>query len=128
MSIFGRLFSPRPPRYRWWLISRHRVLGCDAFVWGPFRSEDKARNYPATFGGWVDAVALRPSVYDHRVVCLPKGHRPAPEAPTRVYPTPAPLGALDLYLSTGRIPTGRTAEILRSAQEAHDRQQHDGRP
>lgn len=39
-------------------------------------------------------------------------------------PPPPPrerhLGPMDLYLSSGKVPSGRTAEILRLAQESHD--------
>lgn len=31
------------------------------------------------------------------------------------------MGPMELYLSTGAIPNGRTAEILRFAQESHDK-------
>jgi hypothetical protein len=113
-----RLFARRSSRDRWWLISRHRVLGVDAFIWGPFRTEERARAYPGTFRGWVDSIAMLPSRYDLRVVSAPKGTRPAMRTTVA---EPKPMGPLDIYLSTGHIPTGRTAEILHFAQELYDR-------
>jgi hypothetical protein len=75
MSILARLLR-RGPQTRWWLISRHRALGVDAFVWGPFRTEQDAHDYPGTFFGFVDATAMRPETYDLRVEAAPACVRP----------------------------------------------------
>jgi hypothetical protein len=115
--------KPKPQQYRWWLITRHRALGVDAFLFGPFRSRDVAEHYPSTFGGFVDAPAFGRD-YDRRVERQPKGVKPRL---ITALPDPEPaMGPMDLYLSTGHIPTGRTAEILRLAQESHDRRRGKG--
>lgn len=83
MNWFTRLFvegPEKPPTTRYWLVSRHTTLGFDAYVFGPFKTERQAREYPGTFRGFVDSPALR-YPYKHRVVELPKGRMPqAPEA------------------------------------------------
>lgn len=35
----------------------------------------------------------------------------------------AQMGPMELYLSTGAVPDGRTAEILMLAQESHDKRE-----
>lgn len=108
----------RPPTYRWWLVARHRSTGVDAFVRGPFRTERRAADYPNSGGGYVDSFAYRHDTFDLRVERTRRGERPTLRADS---PQPKPTGALDLYLSTGRHPTGQAAEILHKAARESDR-------
>lgn len=65
-----------PAKIQYWLVSRHDQLGIDAFVFGPFKTEVKALNYPNTFFASIaDSLAFR-YPYSTRVVALPKGQQP----------------------------------------------------
>jgi len=46
------------PRERWFLICDHASQR-EAFVFGPFKTAEAARDYPSTFLGYVDAPAFR---------------------------------------------------------------------
>lgn len=119
MIRFLRRGHHRPPTYRWWLIARERTTGADVFARGPFRTERRAANYPNTPGGYVDAFAYRSETFDRRVERVVKGERPVlrVDAPQAVQ-----TGALfNLYLATGRYPTGQAAEILHKAARESDR-------
>lgn len=106
-AVVFALTVPLRRRGSWFLVTK---IGVE---YGPFRTREQAEAYPNSFWGCVaDGPAFRRGWHV-------EDRGEAPAAP--VGPPRPDLSPSELYARSGKVPSGRVAEILALADESHHR-------